>query len=325
MRREKHNNNNNNIVSIATRAFSTVCVTAAVTINSYSAQAFVVGGGGVPQQRFCSTGCSLFNGGTWKKSNGNNGIQLLPSTTGSLTTSSNTRLFSSFRKRDDDDNDNNDGGFLAKLGKVAKNTAKAILPNSWFQSDKEQKAAIERKRVKNQLSRDMNDMLKDAPLAVRMLGNVVAPLLGNVMSGLAETMAEQQQVVNVLLEKAQECLENDDVVASVLGSGAIQVDAPFSQSSSTTSINGLTQTRVEFAFAVSASRGSGVARLTAANNEIQQLVLQTSDGRTISVNINKGSGGRGQRLQGRNAAKMSSSSSSSNVIEAEIIEKDTKR
>lgn len=303
MIRRKHN-----IVTAAARsAFSTIWVTtaAAVVVTNISAsQAFVVN----------------VNGGTWK-TNSDNGM-LLPTTrtAGTLTktaSGSSTRLFSSFRNRNDDGNDNKDEGFLEKLGKVAKNTAKAILPSSWFQSEKEQKAAIERKRVKNQLSRDMNDMLKDAPLPVRALGNIVAPLIGNMMSGFAETMAEQQQVVNVLLEQAQISLENDDVVATVLGSGTVQVGSPFSQSSSTTSINGLTQTRVDLAFSVSASRGSGVARLTAANNEIQQLILQTSDGRTINVNISKG--GRGQR---RNA-KISSSSSSDDIIEAEIIEKDT--
>ena len=321
-RREK-DKNNRIMVSTTTAAKAFFATTA-----FHAAQAFVVGGGGaqVPHQRLL---CSSSSGKVLKKNNNDNGILVhLHSTSGSTRisttmTSSSTRLFSSFRKRDDDDND---GGFLSKLGSVAKNAAKSILPSTWFQSEKEQKAALERKRVQNQLSRDVNEVLKNAPLPVRMLGSVVAPLLGNVMSGLAETMAEQQQTVDALLQRAQTSLENDDVVANVLGSsGSIQVGAPFSQSSSSTSINGQTQTGVELAFAVSGSRGSGVARLTAANNEIQQLILQTSDGRSISVNVSKGGGGGRRQVQGGGGKMSSSSSSNDNIIEAEIIEKDTKK
>jgi hypothetical protein len=320
--------------SAATKALFATTAAAAMSplhfLYSYSsAQAFVVGGGGggglVPQRLLCSSS----NAWTSKKSNSNG---ILPiSSTGTKTTpgTSSTRLFSSFRKRDDNDNKNNDeGSFLSKLGNMAKNTAKAILPSTWFQSEKEQKAAIERKRVQNQLSRDVNDVLKNAPLPVRMLGNIVAPLLGNVMSGMAESIAEQQQAVDALLQNARTLIENDDLVAGMLG-GSIQVDPPFSQSSRSMSINGQTQTRVELAFMVSGSRGlSCVARLTAANNEIQQLLVQTSpDGRSLSVNIKGGGGGGGGRrrqVQG-GGGKMSSSSSNDNIIEAEIIEKDTKR
>lgn len=221
-----------------------------------------------------------------------------------------TRLYSS--KKSDDN------GFLAKIG----NAVKSILPSSWFQSEEEKKAAIQRQRVRDEVSGGITEFLKDAPLPIRMFGKMMSPLMSNVMSSLAETMAEQQETMDSIMSDARKFILNDDAVVKLLGE-PISIAAPFSQSSSTTSINGQSQTRIELAFEVSGTRGSGVARLSATNAGVQQILLQAM-GRTIPVNLSsrfsrsngptKFSSGRGSRI----------GEEDENIIEAEIIEKDTK-
>ena len=208
-----------------------------------------------------------------------------------------------------------DDGFLGGL----KKTAKSLLPSSWFQSEEEKRAAIERQRVQDDLKGGLKELFKDAPLPVRMIGGMVAPLLTNVMSGLAETMAEQQEVVDDVLNEARQYLAADPAVAQMLGDGGIQVGTPFSQSSSSTSINGQTTTQVQLAFPVTGSLQSGVAQVVSANGKLQRLVLQVG-GRTTAVSLSsKTPSARTFRNRGPR-----SGSPDDDIIEAEIIEKDTK-
>ncbi|KAI2501986.1 hypothetical protein MHU86_12469 [Fragilaria crotonensis] len=74
-----------------------------------------------------------------------------------------TRLFSSTR---------GDEGFFGGLKKVVK----SILPKSWTQTEEERKAEITRKELKKDVESSITAVLKDAPLAVRMLGSLVAPI-----------------------------------------------------------------------------------------------------------------------------------------------------
>lgn len=212
-------------------------------------------------------------------------------------------------------NDNGSGGVLSTIKNAAKSVAKSVLPSSWFQSEKEKQAAIERKRVKEEVSGGMSELLKDAPLPVRMMGKMMGPLVSSAMSTMAESMAEQQQTVQDYLTQATMYLETDESVIRVLGE-PVQVGSPFSQSSSTSSINGQTTTRVEIGFPVSGSRSSGTAQLAATEAGIQRLVVQ-ADGRQINVSLTS-SKKRPKSSSGRNAED-------DDVIEAEIVEKDTRR
>ena len=213
-----------------------------------------------------------------------------------------TRLFAT-------NNNKNDGGsFLTTL----KNAAKSVLPSSWFQSEKEKKAALERKRVQDEVSGGLREMLKDAPLPIRMMGSMITPLMSSVMSGLAETMANQQEEVDSILRSAKSYLLADEAVGRLLGE-PISVGAPFSQSSSSASINGETTTKVQLGFPVNGSRSSGVAQVSSTNGQVQQLQLQ-ANGRVINVS-----------LSSSKRPKKFVQSSDDNVLDAEIIEKDTKQ
>ena len=142
-----------------------------------------------------------------------------------------TRLYFSSQKEQDE-------GFLSKLGKAAK----SVLPTKWFGTDEEKAKLQRRKEVRDEISGGLNEILKDAPLPIKMVGKMMGPLMGKMASSLAETVAEQQRTTEGLLEDARGYLMNDPAVTGALGE-PISVGSPFSQSSSTSSINGKTQVR----------------------------------------------------------------------------------
>jgi len=172
--------------------------------------------------------------------------------------------------------------------------------------------------VKDEFKGGIKEILKDAPLPVRMMGSMISPLMSNMVSNLAETMSEQQQSVDDVMNDAKTYLYGDDAVQQTLGEPISVAPTPFSQGSSTSSINGKTTTRIELGFQVSGSRQNGIARAIANQDGIQQLTLDVG-GRVLNVSLSKrgipsSKGGGG----GRNKFD------DDNVIEAEIIEKNTK-
>jgi hypothetical protein len=203
---------------------------------------------------------------------------------------------------------------------------KSLLPASWFRSEEEKRAALERRRVEREISGGLSELLRDAPLPVRMVGSLVQPVISAVMGGLAEAAAEQRGAVSALLGEAQRCLEGDDRVSRVLGGGGgggggsrsapLRVSPPFSQSSSTVSVNGQTTSRVELAFEVHGAEQSGVVRLSAANGKIGRLVLQAADGRVVEVSTAPQPPRRSSILGNEGGGD-----GGGNIIEAEIIEK----
>lgn len=204
-----------------------------------------------------------------------------------------------------------DEGFLAKIG----NAVKSILPTKIFGSKEEKQALARKKEYREQISGGLNEVLKDAPLGLRMMGKMVSPLLSTMASSLADTMAEQQRTTEGLMDDARQYLMGDPAVANLLGE-PISLGAPFSQSSSTTSINGKTQTRVELGMPVSGSRSSGTIRLLATQDGISQMILEAG-GRSVNVSLSRKGGSystsSGYKVNGDD-----------NIIEAEIIEKKKK-
>ena len=223
--------------------------------------------------------------------------------------STGSRLHYSSRNKKDEDQ-----GILAKIGK----TVKSFLPTKWFGSDEEKRELARREEMKQEMSSSIDQMFKDAPLGIRMMGKMISPLMSGVASSLAETMAEQRRTTESLMEDARGYLMGDPAVISLLGE-PIRVGSPFSQSSSTTSINGKTQTRIELGMPVTGSRGSGVARLLATQEGISQLQVEAG-GRAINVSLVKRGGGGWSG----GSSKKGYSSSDDNIIEAEIIEKKSK-
>ena len=218
-----------------------------------------------------------------------------------LTTTPTTRLYSSSKKNDN---------FLKKA-------AKKILPASWFQSEEEKEAALARQQVKDNVKGGIKELLKDAPLPVRMLGSMISPLLSKAASQMGEAMAEQEKTIETVLDDARAYILGDDVALQALGE-PLQVGAPFSQSSSTSIINGQKTTNIAIGFPVNGSRSSGMAQAQATDKGIQRLTLQV-DGRQINVSLTQ-RGSPSSRV-GKNHRTFGPMNDDDNIIEAEIIEK----
>eukprot|EP00536_Pseudo-nitzschia_multiseries_P011736 jgi/Psemu1/29790/gm1.29790_g len=208
-------------------------------------------------------------------------------------------------------NNKREKSFLEKVG----NAVESILPKGCFGSDEEKKKLAQRQRVENQISRGLDDLLRDAPSGLQMMGKMLSPLMGTAVSTLAETMADQQRNTETLLEDARVYLVRDPVIVRILGE-PIDLRSPFSQSSSTTIINGETQSRVELAFEVIGNKSFGVARLSATDGAIVQITTEAG-GRIINVNLSK-------QQPSSYDGYFSSSSDDDNIIEAEIVDKETK-
>merc|ERR1712232_1086433 len=161
-----------------------------------------------------------------------------------------------------------------------KKMAKKVLPETWTQSEKERKAYLVKKERQNEISSGLQEILKDAPLPVRMLGSMVAPLF----SSMASTLQEQQQKTSDLLDEARSYIVADPDAVSILGEPLV-MQPPFSQSSSSSSINGKTTSQVQASFPVQGAYQQGIASMTASEAGIQRLVLQVG-GRSMDINVN---------------------------------------
>jgi len=197
---------------------------------------------------------------------------------------------------------------------------KSILPKRWFADEKEKAAIEKQQRIQGEIQGGLSEILKDAPLPIKLFGKALSPLISSAMSGLAQTMAEQQELLEQVMTQAETYLANDDAVQRALNGDssntAIQMGVPFSQSSSSSSINGQTTAQIELAFPVTGRLTSGIARLVASKSDdkdsitIQQLQVQ-ANGRMIPVSLNLSSSQRRKRSS-------SSSGSDENIIEAEV-------
>ncbi|KAL3788705.1 hypothetical protein ACHAW5_010568 [Stephanodiscus triporus] len=216
-----------------------------------------------------------------------------------------------FSRRDDDDNGgDSDWETFKKSGanlmRKGADKVKSFLP-SFLRSKDEKRADVIRREREGEISGGINAMLKDMPLPVRALGRIVSPLLARA----AEEMAEQSRQAQDILEEARLRSASDPDVVETLGE-PVRAGRPFSQSSSSISINGRTTTTVKASFPVTGKRGEGIATMESSDGEIRSLTVNVN-GRNISV------GSRPRR--GGSAYGKSSSTNDGNVIEAEIIEK----
>ena len=211
-----------------------------------------------------------------------------------------TRLF--FTKKQEDDDWSQLKQSASNLIKKGAAKLQSFLP--FGKTEEEKQAAI----IKREQKEAINSMFKDMPFPIRMAGKMMAPLLSRV----GEEMAEQSRAAQDLMEEAKARLVNDATLRRQLGE-PVQVGSPFSQSSSSMSINGKSTTKVQASFQVAGPYGSGVATLDSSNGEIQSLVVNVN-GRNISVGASSGN------VFGR-ASSSGSSRAKDDVIEAEIIEK----
>ena len=142
----------------------------------------------------------------------------------------------------------------------------------------------------------LTHIFKDAPLGVRMMGKMIKPLVGNLVGNLAQAMEDQNRAMEDLMNDAKYYIAADSNAMRSLGldsNGTIEVSAPFSQSSSTVSINGKTESRIQASFQVistsSRGMGGGVATMSAVNGSIDSLYLNVN-GRNVLIDTTKSAG-----------------------------------
>ena len=222
-----------------------------------------------------------------------------------------TRLL--FSQKKNDNNNDNDWETIKSASKnlfrKGLNKVKSLLG----QSDDDQRAEMVKKERTDEIKGGMNAMLKDLPLPIRMLGRIVTPLLARA----ADEIAEQSRQVQDMLNEANGRLANNPTVIENLGE-PIQVGSPFSQSSSTMSINGKSTSKVMASFPVAGPRGNGIATMEASNGEIRSLSVNIN-GRNIVVGSSSPSS---RSVYGSSNSKSTKTKSSGgDIIEAEIIEK----
>ena len=227
---------------------------------------------------------------------------------------------------DDNEEDEEEDDKKGRFGfrRAVKRVARKVLPTKWFRSKKE-KLEIERKKeVKSKIQGELNDLLKGAPLPIRtFVKYAVAPMLGKLASKVAEGVEAQRKTMEKILDDTRSYLLNDDEITNLLGV-PIQLGTPFAQSSSSASINGRRQTRIEFSLEVSGPKNNGVVRVLATGEGIGQLLVE-STGKIYNIDISsKGSGRKKKKKKvgrGSSSPKSNWNNDKGQIIDAEIVDK----
>jgi len=224
---------------------------------------------------------------------------------------SGSRLFFS-RDNSRNSNDDEDKSFLGKV--------KNLVP-SFLKPKKDTGRLTQREKAKDQVSSSIDTMLKDAPLGVRMMGKMIKPIISSAVGSLAEAVEEQSRQMSDLLDDARMYIVSDQVAISELGE-PIEVGSPFSQSSSTMSVNGKTKSSINASFEVRGTRGSGIATIDATDGKISSLSLNVN-GRRFNIDVTGGPksttvGGSAKRGSGLGKNRVFNDD---DIIDAEFVEK----
>ncbi len=208
-----------------------------------------------------------------------------------------------------------DKSFFEKVG----DSVRSILP---FGGGKKGELT-KKEQAKQDVSSSIDTVLKDAPLGVRMMGKLIKPLVSSMAGNIAQAMEEQSRQMSDLLGDARGLIVQDNRALDNLGE-PIEMGSPFSQSSSTMSVNGKTRSSIQASFEVRGSRGSGVATMSATDGQIDQLSLNVN-GRNLSISTSPTSSswssasvaseGKSSRGIGKNSRM------NDDIIDAEFVDK----
>jgi len=200
-----------------------------------------------------------------------------------------------------------------------------IFPNpveaiqKFFKGDKKNDSQKELVRREEQKRFDsaIDNFLKDAPFPAKIAGELIKGVGGMVAGMAAET---RNDVAEVLLE-AERSLRLDSEAVDLLGT-EIRCGAPFSQSYSSTSINGKVSKQIILQVPVQGTKGAGTASISAVAGFDGNIVLNNLSLRTSSFSRNIGMSSPEDLTNSRTQARpqRDESRSSANIIDAEIVE-----
>jgi len=106
-------------------------------------------------------------------------------------------------------------------------------------------------------------------------------MMGRLSNAMAKSTAQEEQSNKYLLSDASKILSNDVAVKNMLGP-SIELGTPFSKTSSSSMVNGVTKSRLELVIPVSGKQNTGRIRLIANQDGIMQMELDVG-GRIINV------------------------------------------
>lgn len=108
-------------------------------------------------------------------------------------------------------------------------------------------------------------------------------MMGQVNSEITKSMTKEEKSIKSLLAKARTYLLADPSIRQTLG-GAITLGKPFSKVASSTMINDVTRSRLQFGIPIEGTLASGKIRLVANQDEIELLEVDLDDGRGV-INV----------------------------------------
>jgi len=119
-----------------------------------------------------------------------------------------------------------------------------------------------------------------------MMSKMIKPLVGNLIGKLAQAVEDSQKQMDDLMGDVSFLIQQDANAAQSLGHGAMEIGSPFSQSSSTVSMNGKMESRLQASFEVRGDLGAGVVTMNAVNGRIESLFLNVN-GRNLAIDTTK--------------------------------------
>jgi hypothetical protein len=188
---------------------------------------------------------------------------------------------------------------------------KSMVP--FLKDEKQKKADIIRKQSADRVSSEIDRMFQDAPLGLRMIGKMMSPLIGSLAGGLVEAAREQSRQMDELLNECENLIAADYLARQELGD-IIDIGSPFSQASSTVSVNGVTRKKIEAKFEVRGSKGGGVGILYASERGIDNLLV-TVNGRTLNIDTS------GRIRTEKSKSYLGKNKGKDDIIDAELVEK----
>lgn len=177
------------------------------------------------------------------------------------------RKFSSLFGRNWNTDGEKKGTFLSNLLDKAKEVGSKYLPAVFGQPSKQQR---KKEIVRREIDETVGALFQNTPF-----GTVGKAIIRPLLQTMASTFEEQAESVQQVVDQAKAFILRDDRLTRRLtgGDGAIQTTSPFSQSSSTTSINGRRTSEIGVSFQVFGRGASGVATVLARNGAITSLYV----------------------------------------------------
>ena len=129
------------------------------------------------------------------------------------------------------------------------------------------KLEIQQEQIKSTIEK----VFKDAPLPLRLMSKLVAPMI----SKIGANLASQQEEITGVINEGKTLIIKDQTLYNILSSdsSAITASPPIQQSSQSMNVNGESKSYTNIKFIINGDKSEGVVDLTSQNGNIQKLVV----------------------------------------------------